>query len=241
MLSAQPQRRPCLALLQSPCPPLLTGLATGQLPLTHEALDGHSSPQTAMHLRDLLMQHGVLDHRDRYHPLRGLAQPVPHDRRTGRGPSARPAVRHLAHPPPPGRTTGTHFRDHRQTPAGGLERRTLPHLAPPARHHPRRLHPRPSRPLDHHREHIAPVQPSVHRPGSNTPRPPATSAAGLSEEAAPRGPRPKRSSPASVRASRSEAMPFSARPCGRHPARALRPAPHPHCRPDHGRSRPQLN
>ncbi|MWA09135.1 hypothetical protein [Streptomyces sp. BA2] len=47
-------------------PPLLTALATGHLPLSHEALDDHPSSQTAMHLRDLLMQYGVLEQRDRY-------------------------------------------------------------------------------------------------------------------------------------------------------------------------------
>ena len=46
--------------------PLLGDLATGRLPLTHATLDAHPSPQTAMHLRDMLMQHQILPHRDRY-------------------------------------------------------------------------------------------------------------------------------------------------------------------------------
>lgn len=46
--------------------PLLADLATGRLPLTHAALDAHPSPQTAMHLRDMLMQQQIVPHRDRY-------------------------------------------------------------------------------------------------------------------------------------------------------------------------------
>lgn len=40
--------------------PLLADLATGRLPLTHSTLDKHPSPQTSMHLRDLLVQHQIL-------------------------------------------------------------------------------------------------------------------------------------------------------------------------------------
>ncbi|WP_405592290.1 hypothetical protein [Streptomyces sp. NBC_01190] len=46
--------------------PLLAGLATGRLPLKHETFDDHPSPQSVMHLRDLLVQHPILEHRDRY-------------------------------------------------------------------------------------------------------------------------------------------------------------------------------
>lgn len=46
--------------------PLLSALATGRLPLSHESLDAHPSRQTAMHLRDRLVQLGILEYRDRY-------------------------------------------------------------------------------------------------------------------------------------------------------------------------------
>ena len=46
--------------------PLLADLATGRLPLSHETLNDHPSPQSVTHLRDLLVQHQVLEHRDRY-------------------------------------------------------------------------------------------------------------------------------------------------------------------------------
>jgi hypothetical protein len=46
--------------------PLLADLATGRLPLSHESLNDHPSPQSAAHLRDLLVQHGILEERDRY-------------------------------------------------------------------------------------------------------------------------------------------------------------------------------
>lgn len=46
--------------------PLLAGLATGRLPLNHDTLDQHPSPLTAMHLRDLLVQHKILEYRDRH-------------------------------------------------------------------------------------------------------------------------------------------------------------------------------
>lgn len=46
--------------------PLLADLATGRLPLSHESLNDHPSPQSVTHLRDLLVQHQILEHRDRY-------------------------------------------------------------------------------------------------------------------------------------------------------------------------------
>ncbi|WP_066943228.1 hypothetical protein [Streptomyces lushanensis] len=46
--------------------PLLADLATGRLPLSHESLNDHPSPQSAAHLRDLLVQHKILEQRDRY-------------------------------------------------------------------------------------------------------------------------------------------------------------------------------
>src|SRR5215470_14786294 len=46
--------------------PLLADLATGRLPLSHESLNNHPSPQSAAHLRDLLVQHKILEQRDRY-------------------------------------------------------------------------------------------------------------------------------------------------------------------------------
>lgn len=47
---------------------LLTSIASGQTPLTHEGLDSHqkTAAREADHLRDILMHHGLLPHRDRY-------------------------------------------------------------------------------------------------------------------------------------------------------------------------------
>ena len=44
---------------------LLTGLASGKLPLTHEALDGWPRPRAVAYLRDLLVSCGVLPAADR--------------------------------------------------------------------------------------------------------------------------------------------------------------------------------
>jgi hypothetical protein len=45
---------------------MLSGLATGAIPLTHDALDALPHPRAAAYLRDLLMQHGVLPAADRH-------------------------------------------------------------------------------------------------------------------------------------------------------------------------------
>jgi hypothetical protein len=45
---------------------LLADLATRRRPLNHATFDDHPSPQTVMHLRDLLVQHEILPYRDRY-------------------------------------------------------------------------------------------------------------------------------------------------------------------------------
>jgi hypothetical protein len=45
---------------------LLHSLATGQTPLSHEALDTHGTGRHIEHLRALLVHHGLLPHRDHY-------------------------------------------------------------------------------------------------------------------------------------------------------------------------------
>lgn len=62
----QQHPRSALIWLRSPdVRHLLTGFATGTLPLTHAILDAHPAPRTATHLRDLLMRYGGLEPRDR--------------------------------------------------------------------------------------------------------------------------------------------------------------------------------
>lgn len=58
---------------------LLSDLATGRLPIAHSSFQHHCSPKTAMHLRDLLVEHGVLDPFDRHVALFGqwLEQTLP--------------------------------------------------------------------------------------------------------------------------------------------------------------------
>jgi hypothetical protein len=45
---------------------LLRGLAGGELPIAHGTFDRHPSPKTAMHLRELLVRHGVLQDKNRH-------------------------------------------------------------------------------------------------------------------------------------------------------------------------------
>lgn len=62
------QRRPRSALIWLRNPDvkrLLTGLARRQLELTHATFDADPAPRTAMHLRELLVQHGSLPQIDR--------------------------------------------------------------------------------------------------------------------------------------------------------------------------------
>jgi hypothetical protein len=52
-------------LLNPQVPALLRDLATGTVPLTHDAIQALANWQTAAYLRDLLMDSGVLPHLDR--------------------------------------------------------------------------------------------------------------------------------------------------------------------------------
>jgi hypothetical protein len=60
----RPQSR-LIWLRNPPVPALLRGLATGTVPLTHDAIQALSNWRTAAYLRDLLMDSGVLPHLDR--------------------------------------------------------------------------------------------------------------------------------------------------------------------------------
>ncbi|MFJ5692797.1 hypothetical protein ACIP9X_02950 [Arthrobacter sp. NPDC093125] len=53
-MAAQPGRRD-----------LLSAIATGARPLAHATFDDHASPRTAMHLRELFIEHGLLEPKDR--------------------------------------------------------------------------------------------------------------------------------------------------------------------------------
>lgn len=52
-------------------PPILTALATGQVPLTHDGLSTLSPWRSIIHVRDLLIACGVLPPADRFHLLFG--------------------------------------------------------------------------------------------------------------------------------------------------------------------------
>lgn len=65
-ISAQARPRSAIIWLRNPdVRQLLTDLASGRLPLVHDSFTGHRSPKTAMHLRDLFVEHGILDPIDR--------------------------------------------------------------------------------------------------------------------------------------------------------------------------------
>ena len=65
-ICAQKNPRSALIWLRNPnARNLLSDLATGRLPIAHASFHEHPSPKTAMHVRDLLVEHGVLDPFDR--------------------------------------------------------------------------------------------------------------------------------------------------------------------------------
>ena len=64
-IAASPTPRKALNWLrQGAGAPILTGLARGSLALSHEALDAHPQPRAANHVRQMLIDHGVLAPRD---------------------------------------------------------------------------------------------------------------------------------------------------------------------------------
>jgi hypothetical protein len=65
-ISAQPHPRSALTWLRNPdVRDLLATIATGVRPLAHATIDAHRSPRTAMHLRELFIEHGILEPIDR--------------------------------------------------------------------------------------------------------------------------------------------------------------------------------
>ncbi|WP_411374979.1 hypothetical protein ACLH0K_00770 [Arthrobacter sp. MPF02] len=65
-ISGQPHPRSALTGLRNPdVRDLLSSIATGARPLAHTTFDGHESPRTAMHLRELFIEHGLLEPIDR--------------------------------------------------------------------------------------------------------------------------------------------------------------------------------
>jgi hypothetical protein len=61
-ICAQARPRSAIIWLRNPgVRRLLSDLATGRLPIEYASFEAHSSPKTATHLRDLLVEHGVLD------------------------------------------------------------------------------------------------------------------------------------------------------------------------------------
>jgi hypothetical protein len=65
-ISAQARPRSALTWLRNPdVRDLLSSIATGARPLAHTTFDDHASPRTAMHLRELFIEHGLLEPVDR--------------------------------------------------------------------------------------------------------------------------------------------------------------------------------
>lgn len=65
-ICAQPNPRSALTWLRNPeVRALLTAIATGAKPLAHTTFEDHPSPRTAMHLRELFIEHGQLTPIDR--------------------------------------------------------------------------------------------------------------------------------------------------------------------------------
>lgn len=65
-LIAQPHARSALVWMNKPhVHDLLTGLADGRYPITHDTFTDHPSPRTARHMRDLLVRCGILPTYDR--------------------------------------------------------------------------------------------------------------------------------------------------------------------------------
>jgi hypothetical protein len=61
-ICAQARPRSAIIWLRNPAVrQLLSDLATGRLPIEHASFEAHPSPQTATHLRDLLVEQGILD------------------------------------------------------------------------------------------------------------------------------------------------------------------------------------
>lgn len=65
-ICAQARPRSALTWLRNPeIRELLAAIATGARPLAHATFDDHPSPRTAMHLRELFIEHGLLEPIDR--------------------------------------------------------------------------------------------------------------------------------------------------------------------------------
>jgi hypothetical protein len=64
IISSAAPRKALNWLRQGTGAPILAALASGTMPITHQALDAHPSPRAANHIRQMLISHGALAARD---------------------------------------------------------------------------------------------------------------------------------------------------------------------------------